>query len=221
MINKNLTINGNGKTINGNDKYQFLNIGSLCSVDISNLKITNCNGKYGGAIYLDSGNFKMSSGTFSENSCSASSSKVYGGALYLSYCAVEITGGKFSNNIVSESTESYGGAIYILTSSSDSEAAVISNCTFESNTAYQRGGAIYSGGTGNVEIKNCNFENNNVSNDNAEGGAIYVGNTDGSVSVNGSTFKDNTSPVIYNEQLETGVSVGDEIIAEKSGWNPS
>lgn len=177
--------------------------------------------KYGGGIYLDSGNFKMSSGTFSENSCSASSGKVYGGALYLSYCAVEITGGEFSNNIVSESTVSYGGAIYILTSSTDSEAAVISNCTFESNTAYQRGGAIYSGGTGNVEIKNCNFENNNVSNDNAKGGAIYVGNTDGSVSVNGSTFKDNTSPVIYNEQLETGVSVDDEIIAEESVWDPS
>lgn len=226
-----LVLNENSILQNNNcmDSYDATNGGAIYSsggtININGGTIrnnsTSYKNHYGGAIYLDSGNFKMSSGTFSENSCSASSGKVYGGALYLSYCAVEITGGEFSNNIVSESTDSYGGAIYILTSSSDSEAAVISNCTFESNTAYQRGGAIYSGGTGNVEIKNCNFENNNVSNDNAEGGAIYVGNTDGSVSVNECMFDGNTSPAIYNEQLETGVSVDDEIIAERSGWDPS
>lgn len=176
--------------------------------------------KYGGAIYLDEGNFKMSSGTFSENSCSASSSTVYGGALYLSYCAVEITGGEFSNNIVSESTGSYGGAIYILTSSSDSEAAVISNCTFESNTAYQSGGAIYTGGTGNVEIKKCNFENNTVSNSTAKGGAIYVGNSDGSVSVNECMFDGNTSPAIAKTQSSMVFTVDGEEI-NSGEWDPS
>jgi predicted outer membrane repeat protein len=156
-------------------------------------------------------------GTFSENSCSASSSKVYGGALYLSDCAVEITGGEFSNNIVSESTYSYGGAIYIITSGT----ANISNCTFESNTAYQRGGAIFTGGAGNVEIKNCNFKNNTVSNSSAKGGAIYVENTDGSVSVNECMFDGNTSPAIAKTQSSIVVTVDGEEINTSDGWDPS
>ncbi len=225
-----LVLNENSILQNNNckDSYDATNGGAIYSsggtININGGTIrnnsTSYKNHYGGAIYLDSGNFKMSSGTFSENSCSASSGKVYGGALYLSYCAVEITGGEFSNNIVSESTDSYGGAIYILTSSTDSEAAVISNCKFESNTAYQSGGAIYTGGTGNVEIKKCNFENNTVSNSTAKGGAIYVGNSDGSVSVNECMFDGNTSPAIAKTQSSMVFTVDGEEI-NSGEWDPS
>ena len=155
----------------------------------------------------------MTAGSFENNSTYEN-----GGALYLESCETNITGGNFTGNSTTTGTTScYGGAIYIITSGT----ANISNCTFASNTAYQRGGAIYTGNSTNVEITSCVFDKNTCTNDTGKGGAIYVINTGGSVSVNGRTFKDNTSPVIYNELLETGVFVGDEIIANGSGWDPS
>ena len=170
----------------------------------------------GGAIYLENGTFTMTAGSFENNSTYEN-----GGALYLDSCKTNITGGNFTgNSTTTETTSCYGGAIYILTSSSDSEAAVISNCTFESNTAYQSGGAIYTAGPGNVEIKNCNFKNNTVSNSTAKGGAIYVENTDGSVSVNDCMFDGNTSPAIAKTQSSIVVTVDGEEINSKE-WDPS
>ena len=168
---------------------------------------------YGGAIYLENGTFTMTAGSFENNS-----TYINGGALYLESCETNITGGNFTgNSTTTESTSCYGGAIYIITSGT----ANISNCTFASNTAYQRGGAIYTGGIGNVEIKNCNFKNNTVINTTAKGGAIYVENTDGSVSVNECRFDGNTSPAIAKTQSSIVVTVDGEEINTSDGWDPS
>ncbi|MBR3212877.1 MAG: hypothetical protein IKF79_00025, partial [Methanosphaera sp.] len=49
---KTLTINGNSYTINGDNKYRFLNIQSNQMVNINNITITNCHAQdCGGAIY--------------------------------------------------------------------------------------------------------------------------------------------------------------------------
>ncbi|WP_323736621.1 hypothetical protein PXD04_01235 [Methanosphaera sp. ISO3-F5] len=48
---KNLIIEGNGKTIDGNNKFQFINIKHPSNIIINNLTVTRCNssGIYGGA----------------------------------------------------------------------------------------------------------------------------------------------------------------------------
>ena len=56
----------------------------------------------------------------------------------------------------------YGGAIYISSSGTNDSPAQISNCTFKSNSAYQRGGAIYIGGTTCININDCTFNDNFV-----------------------------------------------------------
>ena len=142
------------------------------------------NARYGGGIYLKNGSFTMTSGKFSSNSISSTDSEksAYGGALALENCTVNISGGEFTANFVkTNTTECYGGAIYILGSSSSTESNPhsISNCTFTANSAYQRGAAIYGAGSGYLNIKNCNFSNSTISNDAQglqTGGTIYKGN---------------------------------------------
>ena len=142
------------------------------------------NARYGGGIYLKNGSFTMTSGKFSSNSINSNDSEksAYGGALALESCTVNISGGEFTANFVkTNTTECYGGAIYILGSSSSSESNPhsISNCTFTANSAYQRGAAIYGAGSGYLNIKNCDFSNNAISNEEQglqTGGTIYKGN---------------------------------------------
>ena len=142
------------------------------------------NARYGGGIYLKNGSFTMTSGKFSSNSISSNDSEksAYGGALALENCTLNISGGEFTANFVkTNTTECYGGAIYILGSSSSTESNPhsISNCTFTANSAYQRGAAIYGAGSGYLNIKNCYFSDNTISKDDQglqTGGTIYKGN---------------------------------------------
>lgn len=145
------------------------------------------NARYGGGIYLKNGSFTMTSGKFSSNSISSTDSEksAYGGALALENCTVNISGGEFTANFVkTNTTECYGGAIYILGSSSSTESNPhsISNCTFTANSAYQRGAAIYGAGSGYLNIENSNFSDNAISNDEQglqKGGTIYKGDGSG------------------------------------------
>ena len=159
------------------------------------------NARYGGGIYLKNGSFTMTSGKFSSNSISSTDSakSAYGGALALENCTVNISGGEFTANFVkTNTTECYGGAIYILGSSSSTESNPhsISNCTFTANSAYQRGAAIYGAGSGYLNIVNSNFSNNAISNEEQgieTGGTIYKG--DGSsitILIDGENKFDNT-----------------------------
>ena len=144
--------------------------------------------KCGGGIYLKNGTFNMTKGSFSNNSASTTNgNKIYGGALYIDSCVVSIENANFSGNSVSATnTECYGGAIYIINSGNDTSPAMIYNCTFTNNTAYQRGAAIYTGGTSYIEINNCIFTGNTLSN--VESHDVYIGNTGGTTKINGSAM---------------------------------
>ena len=159
------------------------------------------NARYGGGIYLKNGSFTMTSGKFSSNSISSTDSakSAYGGALALENCTVNISGGEFTANFVkTNTTECYGGAIYILGSSSSTESNPhsISNCTFTANSAYQRGAAIYGAGSGYLNIVNSNFSNNAISNEEQgieTGGTIYKGNGSSiTILIDGENKFDNT-----------------------------
>lgn len=144
--------------------------------------------KCGGGIYLENGTFKMTKGSFSNNSASTTNgNKIHGGALYINSCVVSIENANFSGNSVSATNiECYGGAIYIINSGNDTSPAMIYNCTFTNNTAYQRGAAIYTSGTSYIEINNCTFTGNTLTND--ESHDVYIGNTGGTTKINGSAM---------------------------------
>lgn len=202
VLNEKSTLQNN--LCNGSNGSAVYSKGGTIKIDggvISSNKINDTSSaRYGGGIYLDSGTFVMTSGEFSSNSISSDSTKkAYGGALALDNCTVNISGGEFTANFVkTNTTECYGGAIYILGSSSSTESNPhsISDCTFTANSAYQRGAAIYGAGSGYLNIKNCNFSNNTISNvaqGLQTGGTIYKG--DGSritILIGGENKFDNT-----------------------------
>ena len=127
------------------------------------------------------------------------SSSVNGGAIY-SEGNTTIKNSTFNHNnyTYSNTTKGCGGAIYILNSNSVS----IEGCTFNNNQAYQRGGAIYVGGSANneVQISNCTFSNNFVTNDTGRGGAICVSNSGGTVTFKNLTLNNNY--VVQNSSVE-------------------
>lgn len=120
-----------------------------------------------------------------------SSSSVIGGAIY-SEGTTTITNTSFMNNAntLESTTEGFGGAIYLLNNGN----ATISNCTFENNTTYQRGGAIYIGGsTSNtvITVSGSTFKNNIATNSTGNGGAICVSSMYGTVSLTSLTCSNN------------------------------
>ncbi len=67
-----------------------------------------------------------------------------------------------------------------------------SNCTFEDNYTYMRGGAIYAQNSSGVVLKNCVFKNNITGNNTQSlGGAIYMNS--GYLTVESCTFTSNQS----------------------------
>lgn len=120
-----------------------------------------------------------------------SSSSVIGGAIY-SEGTTTITNTSFMNNAntLESTTNGCGGAIYLLNNGN----ATISNCTFENNTTYQRGGAIYIGGsTSNtvITVSGSTFKNNIATNSTGNGGAICVSSMYGTVSLTSLTCSNN------------------------------
>ena len=71
---------------------------------------------------------------------------------------LNVSGSSFQNNETSLSNVGYGGAIQVTTSVSDD--VTISNSTFQGNTAYRSGGAIYIDGTDQTLIELSTFLEN-------------------------------------------------------------
>ena len=119
---------------------------------ISNLKMTNNNAKYGGAVYVGTLTVKMNNIEFTGNSATD------GGAIYN-------TGSLTSNDIRLNSNKASrtGGAIY---SNND---LTISNSKANKNNAAMYGGAIYSDANLNINNIDC------TSNEAKYAGAIYSG----------------------------------------------
>lgn len=163
-----------------------------------NCKFTNnslANG-YGGAVYMDN-----AAGRIAITNCEFTKNKAPngGGAFYLRAHAITLQGNRFAGN----STNGYGGAGYLVSSTNDEKAessnnygsydAVLQNNTFENNTAYSQGGAMYmnpSAITVTTLLDQCTFTNNSTTT--AGGGAVY--NNQGSLTLGtGNLFEDNKS----------------------------
>ena len=187
VITSDITIEGNGYAISGNNRYRiFYNDGGALTINdltmtegyveaelIRNedgtLKASTAN-SIGGAIYNANGTVSISRSSFSGNS-----TENYGGAVY-NAGGLSISDSAFSHN----SADNGGGAIY-----ADGPLS-ISGSAFSHNSADNGGGAIYANGL--LIISDSIFSGNSADED---GGAIF--NYDGTVSISDSSFSGNSA----------------------------
>ena len=183
VIDKPITINGNGYTINALQKARIFKVTSG-NVVLNNITFTNATASNnGGAVYFSSSG-SVTNCNFTDNTASGD-----GGAVHIHNVGT-VTNCNFTNNKAT-GTDSWGGAIYIYSGTvtncnfTANQATVdggaiyfaygstgnVTNCNFTDNTATQRGGAIYFSSSGTTyEVRNCNFTNNTAT---YEGGAVY------------------------------------------------
>ncbi len=172
-IDKELTINGNGHTLDAlkTSKIFSVNTGSL--VTFNNIVFINGQAREnGGAISTDSnqGNLKIDNCHFIANNAGNN-----GGAVS---CGGSAT---ISNCYFKDNSASFGGAIHL-------KECNVFNCEFISNHASLDGGSLYIGYYGYGEIRNCNFVSNSAYN---AGGAVFGNFEDKTSKIYRCNFTDN------------------------------
>ena len=152
-VNKKITINGNGFTIDGKNKASaFFILKTTNQIVLNNITFKNCySPSIGGAIFSSATNIVISNCKFIDNSA-----KDYGAAIYMVGENGTVTNCTFTNNKASD-----GGAVVIY------NKCTISNCIFTDNKA-DKGGAAMAGNK--TIISNCSFTNNTSNN----GGALWL-----------------------------------------------
>ena len=173
VIDKQLTINGNGHTINALQMARIFYIASD-NVVLNNITFANAMG------YSNGGAIVMGSGTITN--CNFTNNMVYiddssgwgytigGGAVYFGGPGTVINC-NFTNNVIDSSASwgysGCGGAVYFCGN------CIVTNCNFTNNTASDDGAAIYvvGGHLSDSIVENCNFTDNSA----RCGGAIHFG----------------------------------------------
>ncbi len=214
-VTANITVDGMGGTIGGNDRYRIFFVGPEGKLTIKNLTLTKgsapegnrlCGrpgwdaGHGGGAICVNGGSLTIIDSHFTDNSA-----RHDGGAIR-NHGTIAIVDSHFTDNSsrnnggairnfgtltisgsdFSGNSADYGGAIQ-----SDGTLA-ISGSDFSGNTAQNHGGAISSGPLflkSYINIKYSNFNNNRGG---GYGGAVY---SDVELIISNSSFRSNSSDI--------------------------
>ena len=189
VINKSITIDGNGFKIDAHGNSRIFNI-TVDNVILKNIIFTSGKTENGGAVYFEkSGNVTNCSFTNNNNgegavffagkgevtNCNfADNYATNGGAIYFSDLGT-VTNCNFTRNSASNNS----GVVYF------KDTGVLSNCNFINSASKNNGGAVFFEKSGNVT--NCNFTGSNASNN---GGAVYF-SSDGEVT--NCNFTDSTA----------------------------
>lgn len=171
-ISKDLTINGNGYSLNGDGKTRIMEINGN-HVTLNNIIFENGKSYRGGAIY-NNGNLTVNNCVFQNNTVTDDE----GGAIY-SDGDLKIQKSIFQNNFANTDD---AGAIY------SKKSLDISDSKFLYNHAYVDGGAIYCEAGANIVNTLFNFNSANGSSQKCEGGAIR---TLGKLTLKGCEFNGN------------------------------
>lgn len=169
----------------GNNGRIFL-IDSDIEVTFINVTFINGNNENdyiydgGGAIYIGDGTTTIDNCYFANNNAKDGYS-TYGGAIYQGGGNLNISNSYFKNN-----NAEYGSAVAI--NGFSYSTLNITNCIFESNTASEDGGAVYSG-SGKTNIEGSTFKFNKAKN----GGAIYSYGSTAVVNIKNSNFDSNNA----------------------------
>jgi predicted outer membrane repeat protein len=190
VIDKSITLNGNGATLNANGKCRAFSI-TGGSPTISGFTITGGNAAgYGGGMNITTGTVTVTNCVFDNNT-----SNSYGGGIYAATgTSVTIRQCTFKNNVSTAATlysegAGRGAGVYV-----DSSSVSLTNCTFIKNNAggSGSGGAVYSDGS-SPTITYCAFVNNKAS----TGAEIYANS---SVTV--------TNSLIWNAAYNDTTAIG-------------
>lgn len=193
---KNATTGGNGgavyaaSVITAKDTYgltvEDCTFGAEGDTEYASANTATANGKYGGAIYITTGNAQIVDTKFLYNSaCNG------GGVGAQSANIIEIISDDKTENALFEGNKAtyvksggQGGAIRFWKTA---EGTSVSGYTFESNTATGNGGAVQADQSTSLSVSKCVFNSNSTS---ADGGALQ---TWSSIAVAGSEFYKNSA----------------------------
>lgn len=179
-----ITINGNGAIIDGQNKYNFLDISGRYTINMNNLTIRNCYSSSKGAVITKNNKYNV---TLNLSNVTMYNNKVKGlygegGSLYLKSATLNVKNSNFYNNYAYA-----GGVFYLYNTRAD-----IINSNFYNNSAKYYGGAIYS--TAYLNILTSRFYLNNAG---YRGGAIHTTtdllDSSGTTLLSNSVFYDNTA----------------------------
>ena len=174
-INKNIKINGNGYTIDGNHAAMFLSIGKY-DVTLRNINFVNGDSSSGSGGNIVSGTV-VTLGDLIVDNCNFINNKGgYGGALE-AYGKLDLTNSNFTNNY-----GVFGGAVFL-----NGDNSRILNCNFVDNSVMLEAGAVYASGENSI-ISDCLFINNKA---NASSGALSWAKNNGTL--NKCTFVNNSA----------------------------
>ena len=186
LIEKNITINANGFTINGTSvdgtSARIFDTANYVTVTINNANLVGggVNGVNGGAIRATPyAHVILNNVTLTDNFGNSA-----GGAINLNgNAALTATNVTFKNN----RCNSRGGAIF----ANSNTNLNLTNVVFDSNSAKGNGGNIFVGSNSNVIIENATFKNFYMKANSVSGGAIYV-ESSSNVAISDSLFENIT-----------------------------
>ena len=107
LINKDISIDGNGFAISGNNSYRIFNVADNAVLTLSDVTLIEGNATNGGAVYVNAGSTLNANNVAFDNN----TAKYRGGAIY-SEGTVNIDGSSFDSNNITYRKENvdYGGA---------------------------------------------------------------------------------------------------------------
>ena len=174
IINNNLTIIGNGHTIDADNLLSIIAISTSTNVTFDSLTIINSiSTGNGGAIYNE--------GTLQLTNCTLANNTANNGGAIDNRATLTATDTTFINNQITSNTGE-GGAIRGVSGAT----TTLINCTFINNKSAYRGGAMR---FKEATITNCRFINNTATNN---GGAIFITSSP-TANISNTIFKDNTA----------------------------
>ncbi len=158
LINKNLTIDGKGYTINANHQLGIFNI-TAKNIILRNINFINGCSESGGAIICEDGNLTIANCNFTNNNAQLVGG--LGGAIYFDADSLTISNSRFTDNTANKSSGD-SGAIYFLGNNLN-----ITQSEFINNSAHYDGVILAVGDT--VTIYKSRFKYNK-----AESGIVYI-----------------------------------------------
>ena len=206
LITKDITIDGNGATIDADNVYRILNIADGVSVTIKNVTFINGNATVGAAILTNADSLAIDSCNFIN--CTSTD----GGAIYINGTNVNVTG----ESLFKDNTADMGGAIFVAVGGN----LTVIGAEFDNNTAHA-GGAIVVGDGATLTLTGSEFKNN-VDNRNTSIGnfgtlALDSNTVDNTIYNNGiittpvySTVLGNTTYQIENPSVELTADLVDD-----------
>ena len=196
------------------------------SVEISQSYFNeNLSRRSGGAVYFDQSNsqapysfFSISTSMLTDNSTLGGNEGGNGGGIFVASNRAVITSCTFNKNHIELSGNSgEGGGVYLNTATIQSGTNRIENCTFYENsvndgaapnsdsTSSSGGGGLSVHCEGRTDIVSCTFSMNSSR---YNGGAIYLGPEDGTLSLAGTIAVGNTGAGIYDIWSDGNISSG-------------